>query len=120
VIGRRHADVITPVRIVAIALDLLRGDDDPFAVFPSPSEQRFSHVLDFGRIAILFVAAALGGLIGHEPRAVELLMKLRVLRRMVMMLSLSRKRHDKKANEQKCTKGTHDELPIKGRMSAIN
>jgi hypothetical protein len=82
--------MIPPVWIVAIALDLLRRDGDPLTVFPSLREQRCADVLDLRRVAILLVATALGGLIGHIPGAVELFVQLHVLGRMVVLLSLSR------------------------------
>jgi hypothetical protein len=82
--------MIPPVWIVAIALDLLRRDGDPLAVLPSLREQRCADVLDLRRVAILLVATALGGLIGHIPGAVELFVQLHVLGRMVVLLSLSR------------------------------
>ena len=84
--------MILPVRIIAIALDLLRRHGDPLAVFPSLREQRCADVLDLCRIAILLVATALGGLIRHIPSAVELFVQLHILGRMVVLLSLSRER----------------------------
>jgi len=112
--------VVAPVGVITVAFDLLRGNNDPLSVLPSPCEQRLSDVLDLSRVAILLVAAALGWLVRHVPSAVELFVELHISRRMIMILSLSRERRDKRANEQKCIKGTHDELPIKGRTSAIN
>jgi hypothetical protein len=82
--------MIPPVWIIAIALDLLRRHGDPLAVFPSLREQRCADVLDLGRVAILLVATALGGLIRHIPSAVKLFVKLHIVRWMVVLLSVGR------------------------------
>src|SRR4051812_24261170 len=120
VIGRRHADMIAAIWIVAVTLNLLRGHDDPLSIFSSSGEQCFSDVLDLCRVAILLVATAFRGLIRHVPSAVKLFVELHVLRRMVVLLSVSRKGQAKSTNEAQNIKDTHDEPPIKGRMSAIN
>jgi hypothetical protein len=62
---------------------------------------------------------ALGGLIGHKPSALELFVELHILRGCWCLLSLSRERLAKAANEAKSTKETHDEPPTKGRMSQL-
>jgi hypothetical protein len=62
---------------------------------------------------------ARGRLIGHIASAVELFVELHTLRGMVVLLSLSRERLAKAANEAKSTKETHDEPPTKGRMSQL-
>jgi hypothetical protein len=114
VIGRRHADVIAAVWIVAVTLNLLWGHDDPLSIFPSSGEQFFSDVLDLCRVTILLVAAAFRGLIRHVPSAVELFVELHVLRRMVMLLGVNRERQAKNTNEAQSIKDTHDEPPIDG------
>jgi hypothetical protein len=112
--------VIAAVWIVAVTLDLLRGHDDPLSIFPWSSEQAFSGVLDLCRVAILLVATAFRRLIRPVPSAVKLFVELYVLRRMVVLLSVSRERQAKSTNEAQSINDTHDEPPIKGRMSAIN
>lgn len=57
---------------------------------------------------------ALGELIGHIPRAVELFLALHILRGMAVLLSLSRERL-----EAKSTKEPHDEPSTKGRTSQL-
>jgi hypothetical protein len=81
--------LVASVGVVAVVFDLLRGDNDPLTVLPSPCEQRLSDVLDLSRVAILLVAAALGRLVRHVPSAVELFVELHVLRRMVVLLSVN-------------------------------
>ena len=112
--------MVPPVWIITIALDLLRRHGDPLAVFPSLREQRCADVLDLCRVAILLVATAFRRLIRPVPSAVKLFVELYVLRRMVVLLSVSRERQAKSTNEAQSINDTHDEPPIKGRMSAIN
>jgi|SRR4051812_14513489 len=113
VIGRRHADMIAAIWIVAVTLNLLRGHDDPLSIFSSSGEQCFSDVLDLCRIAILLVATAFRGLIRHVPSAVEFFMQLHVLRRMVVLLSVSWERQTKRSDETQSIKDTHENLPSK-------
>jgi hypothetical protein len=113
-VRRRHADVIAAVWIIFIALDFLRRNDDPCSVFAPPSQQTCPNIFDFGRVAVLLVAAALARVIRHVPGAVELFVKLHVLRAMVVFLSLGRERQAKKRqaktrNEAHGTKEGHDE-----------
>ena len=115
-VRRRHADVIAAVRIISIALDFLRRNDHPCPVFAPPSEQTRPNIFDFGRVAVLLVAATLARVIRHVPGAVELFVKLHVLRGMVMLLSLGREREAKKhqaktRKEAHGTKEGHDEPP---------
>ena len=112
--------MIAAIWIVAVALNLLRGHDDPLSIFPSSREQRFSDVLDLCRVTILLVATAFRRLIRHVPSAVKLFVELHVLRRMVVLLSVSCERQTKSTNETQSIIDTHDEPPIRGRMSAIN
>jgi hypothetical protein len=113
-----HADVIAAIRIVSIALDFLRRNDDPCPVFAPPSEQTRPNVFDFGRVAVLLVAATLARVIWHVPGAVELFVKLHVLLGMVVILSLGRERQTKKRqaktpHEEHSAKERHDEPPSK-------
>ena len=117
-VGRWHADVIAAIRIVSVALDFLRRNDDPFPIFAPPSQQIRPNVFDFGRIAILLVAATLARVIWHVPGAVELFVKLHVLLGMVVILSLGRERQTKKRqaktpHEAYSAKERHDEPPSK-------
>lgn len=114
--------MIASVRIVAMTLDLLRWNDDPLPVLSPASEERGADVLDLGRAAVLLVAAALGRIVGHVPRRVELLVDGRILRRMVVtvILSLRREGKGKTDNQATCTKTVHDEPPSKDRMPVIN
>jgi hypothetical protein len=115
-VRRWHADVIAAIRIVSIALDFLRRNDDPCPVFAPPSEQTRPNVFDFGRVAVLLVAATLARVIWHVPGAVELFVKLHVLLGMVVILSLGRERQTKKRqaktpHEEHSAKERHDEPP---------
>ena len=103
--------MIAAVWIVAVTLDLLRGHDDPLSIFPWSSEQAFSGVLDLCRVAILLVATAFRRLIRPVPSAVKLFVELYVLRRMVVLLGVSRERQGKSTNEAKSIKDTHDRCP---------
>jgi len=120
-VRRWHADVIAAVRIISIALDFLRRNDDPCPVFAPPSEQTRPNIFDFGRVAVLLVAATLARVIRHVPGAVEFFVKLHVLRGMVVFLSLGREREAKKRqaktrNEAHGTKEGHDEPPSRTRF----
>src|SRR5438105_2774592 len=115
-VRRRHADVIAAVRIISVALDFLRRNDDPCPVFAPPSEQTRANIFDCGRVAVLLVTATLARVIRHVPGAVKLFVKLQVLRGMVVFLSLGREREAKKRqaktrNEAHGTKEGHDEPP---------
>ena len=88
--------MIAAIWIVSVALDFLRRNDDPFPIFAPPSQQIRPNVFDFGRIAVLLVAATLVRVIWHVPGAVELFVKLHVLLGMVVILSLGRERQTKK------------------------
>jgi hypothetical protein len=117
-VRRWHADVIAAIRIVSIALDFLRRNDDPCPVFAPPSEQARPNVLDFGGVAVLLVATTLARVIWHVPGAVEFFVKLHVLRGMVVILSLGRERQTKKRQaktpqEEHSAKERHDEPPTK-------
>jgi hypothetical protein len=110
--------MIAAIRIVSVALDFLRRNDDPFPIFAPPSQQIRPNVFDFGRIAVLLVAATLARVIWHVPGAVELFVKLHVLRGMVGILSLGRERQTKKRqaktpHEAYSAKERHDEPPSK-------
>jgi hypothetical protein len=96
-VRRWHADVIAAIRIVSIALDFLRWNDHPCPVFAPASEQTWPFVFDFGGVAVLLVAATLTRVIWHVPGAVELFVKLHVLRGMMVILSLGRERQAKKS-----------------------
>lgn len=117
-VRRWHADVIAAIRIVSIALDFLRRNDDPCPVFAPPSEQTRPNVFDFGGVAVLLVATTLARVIWHVPGAVEFFVKLHVLRGMVVILSLGRERQTKKRqaktpHEEHSAKERHDEPPSK-------
>ncbi len=55
---RTEHTVSATIRIVSIALDFLRRNDDPCPVFAPLSKQTRPNVLDFGRVAVLLVAAS--------------------------------------------------------------
>jgi hypothetical protein len=119
VIGRRHTDVVATVRVVSVPLDFLRRDHNPLTVLAPSSEQGRADVLNFSRVAVLHIAAALVRIIRHIPSTIELFVDLHILRRMVVFLSLSRERQAKAQNETNSTKEGHDQPPSKGWMSAI-
>jgi hypothetical protein len=62
--------MVAAIRIIPIALYLLWRDDDPLPVFAATCEQGRTDIPDLRRIAVLFVATALGRIIRHVPRAV--------------------------------------------------
>jgi len=66
------------VGIVAVVLHLLRRNGDVFPVLSAPRIDLAADVFDFGRIAVRFVAAALGRIIRHEPGRVELLVNWKI------------------------------------------
>src|SRR5262249_48942649 len=102
-----------------VALDLLRRHDDPGAVLAAAREQRAALIFDLGRIAVLLVAAALGGVIRHVAGGVEFLVQLNVLRRMAMLLSRRGERDAQKGKHENQSKSRHDEPPSKDGASAV-
>jgi hypothetical protein len=63
--------MISTIRVVAMTLNLVRRHNNPLFIFSSPSEQSGTDVLDFGRVAVLFVAATFKWLVGHVPGRVR-------------------------------------------------
>jgi hypothetical protein len=76
--------VISAIRVVSIALDLFRWNQDVLSVFSAFCVNVAINVLDFGRIAVRIVAAANGRIIGHVPRRIEFLVQQLILRRMMV------------------------------------
>ena len=82
--------MIAAVRVVPVVLDFVSGDEDVFSILPSPGVDAGADHLDFGRIAVRLVAAAPARVIRHIPGAVELLVQVSVLRRMIVALGRCR------------------------------
>src|SRR5256885_6355066 len=77
--------MIPAVRIVPVALYLLRGNGNVFPVLPPPRVDVAADVLDFSRVAVRLVAAALGRIIRHVPARVKLLVQDFILRGMMVL-----------------------------------
>jgi hypothetical protein len=93
--------MVAAVGIIPVSLDLLRGNEDVFPVFPA---QRVDAPLDppyLGRVAVGVVAASQHRIVRHVPTRIELLVEEQIPRRMTMCAILSglvrlRSRHQRK------------------------
>jgi hypothetical protein len=68
-----------------MALHLVRGDEQPFSIFSTTSEDHIALHSDLCRVTVGHVAAGFGRLIWHVPRRIELLVQWKISDRMTAM-----------------------------------
>src|SRR5215216_6423277 len=104
--------MIAAIRIVPIALHLVRWNPQPFSIFSATSiDIVFLHP-NFCRIAIGFIAARPCWLIGHIPRRVELLVDWQIGNGMTAMFL--RVRCQAKSADKKTGRDTSWAPPVEG------
>ena len=101
--------MIAAVRIVLMALHLVRWDEQPFSIFSTTSEDHISLHPDLCRVTVSHVAAGLGRLIGHAPRRIELLVQWKITDGMGAMF-LRFRRNDQCDQNQEDNTVVHAEL----------
>src|SRR5258705_13969936 len=77
--------MVSAIRTVPVALDLRCGDQNVIPVLPAPRVDVATDIFDLGRVAVRLVAAAPGGIVGHVPGRIELLVQSFILRGMAVL-----------------------------------
>jgi hypothetical protein len=81
--------VVPAIRVVSIALDLLRWNGNVLSILAAFCMDVAADVFNLSRIAVRVIAAAGGRMIRHAPCRVEFLVQELILRRVVAKASMA-------------------------------
>jgi hypothetical protein len=91
--------MVSAIRIVPVALDLPWRNQNVISVLSAPRVDVASDMLNLGGVAVRFVAAAPGGIVGHVPGRIELLVQSFILRGMAVLRRRGRGDEDEADHE---------------------